>query len=1396
MKSIKKICLLISTILLFGLFIPNISASASAADDELSNKQLYDLTNTYEYGYNEDENGINEDINDYTTYNNDYRYDFSKPTNIPVNTGNANITVLTHGLNGTASHWSNDGNGNFAYDENSIINRLYNLYNEVNVYLLKFKEINNFELIDLTTQINSNLDNTNFDTKGNEVNSIVDISKHIIIIFEAYEYNEEKNVDLSSNDDIYSQFNYGISNIVYQYKQLNNGVLPRINLIGHSRGGITNMQYALDHPDLIDSIYSIGTPYCGSTTASIDALWLHIFSDAKGKDDIIDEKIYTNYMNNWNNHYYEYNYDDINVLAIGGRSTLKFLGKMLESDSSKDMLIDEGFPLELIEILPSIIYLMSDLITSAVIMDMQNDNITGKIQEITSIILETVAIWNDLSSKYIYDIVRFLCNELDTSIIPPTTLVLNDIFVNLNSQLGIYNGSIENSSYLGYYGFNTKVRTFTEFDADINNSAVNSMSIPHNLEPKDDLILTQIINDINVEQFDNTSRFETYYVSENEVGILSYLGTNGTNQLTIPSIIDGKTVVEIGTHAFSDNSSVFNVTLPNTIKSINNSAFENCTNLTNVDTSNATSLTSIGTNAFLNCSSLTSFTIPTNLNSLGTSTFLGSGIKIINNNSSYFELANNTLYTLGKTQLIFSPRIYQLTVPTTVDYIWPNAFSNNEQLTTINLSNVENIGKDAFSGCINLTNIYNSSGSLIYADKKTFVDTPWFKNRGDVTILGSVLLDYKGLSTSYEIPSSVSYIALGAFESSTLTEVYIGNNIKTIGEYAFINCQSLDKIYFTKVVYASLYHTSFPMNAEIFVPESNINHYLNDEECSLYTISTYPIKVNYYINDELYLTSVVNFYGKIPDIGVGLKGYTFEGWLYNDKLYKTGSLMDTFANEIDLEAKFIANTYNVDLGVYHRLKATFGMYLPSSSAHIVEQDGKMFMGWYTKEGVCYINDMGKATRFWDIDEDTILKGIWEPITYYISYDLNGGEHTSTSYIMVQTHSQYTVKTKTFTLANPTRFGYEFAGWECDGNIITEIAEGTFGNLSLKATWHGDKVSISTTTRDLQIPYAHAILELPSNPFGSFCCITVGSGVKSLYIYGNSNIIYKIAIDLNGVSRDFELYIKDVTLQAPSSYNCIYYTNSYKLNMYIKGTVNIYGANGTNGSNGSDGQDDSSMMLDDINGNKGGNGTNGTCGIYCYKLTLSILDGSTLTIKGGNGGRGGDGGNGGHGIDGPKAPSGSFTNPIPGDNGGDGGSGGDGGNGGHGGYAIYVMSSIFISGNSYSLIGGDGGHGGAGGDGGNGGKGASDTSTNIFNGVGDPGNGGNGGDGGDGGYGGDGQKGLNVSTYSSTSGYAASGGSGGYGGSAGAGGSAGSSGENGTNGINGQNGDDGQDGIRL
>ena len=73
-----------------------------------------------------------------------------------------------------------------------------------------------------------------------------DVTKHIILVFDAY-YSGQ------GNDYAYAQLEYALDAISYQYYQVT-GVLPTYNLIGHSRGGITNLQYALVHPYNVASL--------------------------------------------------------------------------------------------------------------------------------------------------------------------------------------------------------------------------------------------------------------------------------------------------------------------------------------------------------------------------------------------------------------------------------------------------------------------------------------------------------------------------------------------------------------------------------------------------------------------------------------------------------------------------------------------------------------------------------------------------------------------------------------------------------------------------------------------------------------------------------------------------------------------------------------------------------------------------------------------------------------------------------------------------------------------------------------------------------------------------------------------------------------------------------------
>ena len=64
-------------------------------------------------------------------------------------------------------------------------------------------------------------------------------------------------------------------------------------------------------------------------------------------------------------------------------------------------------------------------------------------------------------------------------------------------------------------------------------------------------------------------------------------------------------------------SSLTNITIPNSVTSIGNWAFNNCGSLTSITSSDNSQLTSIGEYAFEGCSSLTNITIPNSVTSIG-----------------------------------------------------------------------------------------------------------------------------------------------------------------------------------------------------------------------------------------------------------------------------------------------------------------------------------------------------------------------------------------------------------------------------------------------------------------------------------------------------------------------------------------------------------------------------------------------------------------------------------------------------------------------------------------------------------------------------------------------------------------------------------------------------------
>ena len=109
---------------------------------------------------------------------------------------------------------------------------------------------------------------------------------------------------------------------------------------------------------------------------------------------------------------------------------------------------------------------------------------------------------------------------------------------------------------------------------------------------------------------------KSYEIKSGVTTIGAYAFSYNTN-LTSVTIPDS--VTAIGDCAFVCCTSLTSVTIPNSVTSIGDGAFAGCTSLTSVAIPN--SVTSIGVEAFADCTSLTSVTIPDSVTSIGQGAF-------------------------------------------------------------------------------------------------------------------------------------------------------------------------------------------------------------------------------------------------------------------------------------------------------------------------------------------------------------------------------------------------------------------------------------------------------------------------------------------------------------------------------------------------------------------------------------------------------------------------------------------------------------------------------------------------------------------------------------------------------------------------------------------------------
>ncbi len=110
----------------------------------------------------------------------------------------------------------------------------------------------------------------------------------------------------------------------------------------------------------------------------------------------------------------------------------------------------------------------------------------------------------------------------------------------------------------------------------------------------------------------------TYVVTPNGDAVITRYTGNATT-ISVPSVLGGHAVTEIGKAAFADTTSITEIRLPFSLLSIGDDAFSGCTSLESADISD--SVISIGSRAFFNCPLLLTVRIHALMQTIGSQAF-------------------------------------------------------------------------------------------------------------------------------------------------------------------------------------------------------------------------------------------------------------------------------------------------------------------------------------------------------------------------------------------------------------------------------------------------------------------------------------------------------------------------------------------------------------------------------------------------------------------------------------------------------------------------------------------------------------------------------------------------------------------------------------------------------
>ncbi len=292
-------------------------------------------------------------------------------------------------------------------------------------------------------------------------------------------------------------------------------------------------------------------------------------------------------------------------------------------------------------------------------------------------------------------------------------------------------------------------------------------------------------------QFEIVNEYDADFengIADTYAVITKYNGSEST--VSVPSTIGGYPVKVVEYAAFMGNSAVTSVTIPDSVVSIGDNAFENCVNLTQLNLPDT--LKSIGYGI------LTGTPICENGENWDEDLlYIGKYLLDFDDSSEAADITVKEGTELIASMIFSFSDVECVNLPESLKFIGDMAFSYCENIKSIVLpNNLESIGFWAFENCTGITEIKIPSsvksigeGAFTYCENLKNVTLP-----DDLEEIPMSLFEGCASLKNINIPSTVCFIEDYAFYESGLETVTIPKGVDYVGSSAFARCENLSEI--------------------------------------------------------------------------------------------------------------------------------------------------------------------------------------------------------------------------------------------------------------------------------------------------------------------------------------------------------------------------------------------------------------------------------------------------------------------------------------------------------------------------------------------------------------------------------------------------------------------------